>query len=635
MKTNNPTPRKKSSKLARHVLRRPTSEWFVPAVVVVATCGSFFPVVWNEFVEWDDYDNLVNNGHYRGLRWNQLRWMWTTFHMGPYQPLSWMTLGLDYLIWGMNPVGYHLTNVLVHASNAILLYFICRYLLHVALSLPENQESRQIRLSAAFAALFFAIHPLRVESVAWATERRDVLSGFFFLWTVYCYLRANSNTHAGAPSRRWMSIALFVYVLSLLSKAIAITLPIVLVILDIYPLRRLRWDPRHWFPPSARQVLQEKIPFILMALPFALIALMGQQQASALKSLESYGTVSRLAQVFYGASFYLWKTLVPINLSPLYEIPPDFGPLAPRIVAGAAGTMIITLSFYLLRNRWPAGLACWIYSVVVAAPVLGIVQTGPQLVADRYSYLTCLSWAVLGGGLLLSSLGSSVQQRSFAPPRVAAATIAVFVTGTLASLTWKQTEIWRNTATLWSHALRIEPNSSIAHYNLARFLAKQGGYAEAIAHYRRALSIRPDADTHNNLGLLLAIRGEVDASIQEFQKAAQIDPNYARAFFNLGRVYARLDEPERALQNYRRALELSPNEAEIHLGLGNVLARQGQQKVASEHFENAVKLKPDFADGHVALARSLAAQGKKQDAEKHYEQALQLLKFPTKRLPER
>src|SRR5919106_2139796 len=634
MNSNNPSRSKKSRKPAESFPNAGSAEWVIPLFVGLTTFVVFLPGLSNQFVNWDDYEMLVDNLRYRGLAWPQLRWMFTTFHMGLYQPLSWMTYGLDYLIWGMNPVGYHLTNLILHAANAVFFYCICRQLIALALSMPGHGSWR-LTTSATFAALIFAIHPLRVESVAWGTERRDVLSCFFFLWAVYCYLRANSNTHAGMPSRRWMSIALFVYVLSLLSKAIAITLPIVLVILDIYPLRRLRWDPRHWFPPSARQVLQEKIPFILMALPFALIALIGQQQAAALKSLESYGMVSRLAQAFYGASFYLWKTLVPINLSPLYEIPSDFSPLDPRIVAGAAATMIITLSFYLLRNRWPAGLACWMYSVVVAAPVLGIVQTGPQLVADRYSYLTCLSWAVFGGGLLLSSLGSSVQQRSFAPPRVAAATIAVFVTGTLASLTWKQTEIWRNTATLWSHALRIEPNSSIAHYNLARFLAKQGDHADAIAHYRRALSIRPDADAHNNLGLLLAIRGEVDASIEEFQKAAQIDPNYARAFFNLGRVYARLDEPERALQNYRRALELSPNEAEIHLGLGNVLARQGQQKVASEHFENAVKLKPDFADGHVALARSLAAQGKKQDAEKHYEQALQLLKFPTKRLPER
>src|SRR5919106_1635623 len=158
MKSNNPTPPKKSSKLAHHVLQRTTSEWLVPAIVVVATCGSLFPVVWNEFVEWDDYDNLVNNGHYRGLGWNQLHWMWTTFHMGPYQPLSWMTLGLDYLIWGMNPVGYHLTNVILHTGNAVLFYFICRRLLLIALSVTENERSRKVSLSAAFAALFFAIH---------------------------------------------------------------------------------------------------------------------------------------------------------------------------------------------------------------------------------------------------------------------------------------------------------------------------------------------------------------------------------------------------------------------------------------------------------------------------------------------
>jgi Tfp pilus assembly protein PilF len=635
MKSNNPTAQKKSSKLATHLSQRSSTDCLLPAIIIVIfTCGSFFPVLSNQFVEWDDYDNLVNNSHYRGLGWNQLRWMWTTFHLGPYQPLSWMTLGLDYLIWGMNPVGYHLTNVLFHAANAILFYFICRRLLLMALSVTGNEGSRELSLSAAFAALFFAIHPLRVESVAWATERRDVLSGFFFLWTLYCYLRANSEPHADASSRRWIKLALAAYFLSLLSKAVAITLPIVLVTLDAYPLRRLQRDPRQGFGPSARRVLREKIPFLLMALPFALVALIGQQQATALKSLESYGVVSRLSQALYGASFYLWKTLVPVNLSPLYEIPPDFSPLDPRIVAGGVTTVIITLCLYLLRNRWPAGLVCWIYSLVVVAPVLGIVQTGPQLVADRYSYLTCLSWAVLAGALLLSCLSGSVQKRRFALPGPAATAVAVSVLGIFTSLTWNQTAIWRNTATLWNHVLKLDPNSSIAHYNLARFLARQGSYAEAISHYRQARSIRPDADTHNNLGLLLAIRGDMDASIEEFQQATQMDPNYARAFFNLGRVYARLGEPERAVQNYRRALQLSPNEAEIHLGLGNVLARQGQLEVASEHFEQAVKLKPDFADGHVALARSLAAQGKKQDAEKHYEQALQLLKLQKRALPE-
>ena len=608
-----------------------SSARLIPLITATFTFAAFSPVLWNQFVDWDDYENLLNNPAYRGLGWNQLRWMWTTFHMGPYQPLSWMTLGLDYIVWGMNPFGYHLTSLIVHASNALLFYFVLRLLLSASFSLADKERSSQLALSAAFAALLFAIHPLRVESVAWATERRDVLSGFFFLWTIYSYLRANSNPHRAAPARRWMNAALIFYVLSLLSKGIGITVPVVLLILDIYPLRRLPWNPRQWFVCGRDRVLQEKIPFVLVAMPFALIALLGQQEASAVRSLESYGLGSRAAQALYGASFYLWKSLVPLNLSPLYEIPPRFTPADPRVIAGGAVTILLTISLYRLRNRWPAGWACWLYSIVTLAPVLGIIQTGPQLVADRYSYLGCLSWPVLAGGGLFYFLKDSSRRRSSALSRWAAPITATVILGTLASLTWKQTQIWRNTASLWSHALKLDPESSIAHYNLGRVLAKQGQQLEAISHYRQALAIRPDdPDTHNNLGLLLAIRGEVGASLEEFQKAVQIDPSYARGFFNLGRVYALQGELEKAVQNYRKALKLTPAEVEIHLALGSVLAGQGQLDKASAHFEKALELRPELADAHVSLARLLAVQGKTADAEKHYEQALRLLKTQNK-----
>jgi Tfp pilus assembly protein PilF len=635
MKSNKPRKSKKSSKLAENFPSKPTTQWVTPGIVAIGTCATFLPLLWNEFVDWDDYDNLVNNVHYRGLGWTQLRWMFTTFHMGPYQPLSWMSLGLDYLMWGMNPIGYHLTNLILHAANGALFYFICRRLLAMAFSMTDNDQSWQLSLSAAFGALFFAVHPLRVESVAWATERRDVLSGFFFLFTIYRYLRANSNGRADIQSRPWLRIALAVYVLSLLSKATAITLPVVLLILDVYPLRRLPSNPRRWFVPAARRVLQEKIPFIIVAVPFAVIALVGQQQVSALRSVQSYGITSRLGQALFGASFYLWKTLVPVRLSPLYEIPPNFSPLDPSIVGGAAATIILTLGLYLLKNQWPFGLACWIYSIVVLAPVLGIVQTGPQLVADRYSYLSSLSWAVLAGGLLLFFLRHLARIHSGARSALPATSLAMVILVPLAALSWKQTKIWQNTATLWTQVLEIDPNSSIAHYNLARFLAKRGDHTEAIAHYRKALNIRPnDADSHNNLGLLLAVRGEVAASLEEFKRAVEIDPNYAKAFFNMGRVFARQGELEKAAQNYQQALSLNPNEAEIQLGLGNVLARQGQLEAASAHFERAVELNPNFADAHVALARLLEMQGKKDAAEKHYEQALQLLKSRNESPPE-
>jgi protein O-mannosyl-transferase len=624
MKTDS-SGRRNLSKVAAGGLHQAGLERIILVVVAIVSCAPFIPALWNDFVDWDDYESLVSNRDYRGLGWAQLGWMLTTFHMGHYQPLSWVTFGTDYLVWGMNPLGYHLTNIILHASSAAFFYYISRRLLALAWSVSDENGTAELSSSAAFAALLFAIHPLRVESVAWATERRDVLSGLFFMLTIYCYLR--SSTIASASSRRWMGLALVAYVLSLLSKALGMTLPLVLLILDIYPLRRLPWDPRKWLDPRLRGVLHEKIPFVCVAVPFALLALWGQQQASAFRSLEMHDLGSRLGQAFFGASFYLWKTLVPVNLSPLYEIPADFRPWDPSIVAGAAATVVLTIGFYLLRNRWRAGLACWLYHMAVLAPVLGIVQAGPQLAADRYSYIACLSWAVLAGGLLFYSLPGRSRKRRKASGGLAAPVAAVGILVVLAVLTWKQTEIWRDTGTLWRHVLKLDPNSSIAHYNLGKFLASQGKYGEAIAHYRQALNIRPeDTDARNNLGLVLAVRGEIEASLKELQKTLQIDPNHARAYFNMGRVFARQGDYEKAIPNFHRALELKPNEAEIHVALGNVLAAQGELGAATRRFEQAVTLKPEFAEAHVALARSLAAQGKKIEAETHYQQALRLIK---------
>src|ERR1043166_23734 len=220
------------------------NQWIGPIVILTVTLLSFGPILRNQFVDWDDYENLISNTHYRGLGWAQLSWMVTTFHMGPYQPLSWMTYGLDYLLWGMKPAGYHLTSLLFHAANAVFFYFVCRRILGIIWPNEPAHAPWHLSTAAAFAALFFSIHPLRVESVAWATERRDVVSGFFFLATVYFYLRATSKVEA--KSVRWLSAAFFCYVLSLLGKTTAIALPIVLLILDIFPLRRLEGAPRTW-----------------------------------------------------------------------------------------------------------------------------------------------------------------------------------------------------------------------------------------------------------------------------------------------------------------------------------------------------------------------------------------------------
>ena len=658
MKTNSPATRNKSSESPNSVSSKPASSWAFPAIIFIVTWVIFLPVLRNEFVDWDDVFNLVNNPHYRGLGWNQLRWMFTTFHLGPYQPLSWMTYGLDYLIWGMNPTGYHLTNLILHAANGVFLYFVSRRLLAAAFSISDS-GSWQLDASAAFAALFFAIHPLRVESVAWATERRDVLSGFFYLGTIYFYVRAGLNRES-KQRWRWLGFALIAYGLSLLSKATSITLPVVLILLDFFPLRRLALSPKTWLSPPYRNVLYEKLPFFILAIVFAVIALLGQHAAGA---LQNYETILRVAQALYALCFYLWKTVVPIHLSPVYELPIDFSQWIWVFVIGVTGAIAIGIIFYFFRR--PALIVSWLYYVIVLLPVSGIVAIGPQLVADRYSYLACLSWAlVAGGGFLLALTLVSRKKRGLLSAKfvwgVAAAILVV-----LGTLTWRQTKVWRDSRTLWEYVMAVEPASSIAadalgklseaegkedqalefyrravsinrvnagaQFNLAKLLARKGQLQDAMVHYRAALLSDPqDAQAHNNLGLLLAVQGETTEALEHLYKAIEIDPGNARAFFNLARVFAKQGQLEKAAQNYRQALKLDPDQFEIHVGLGTVLQKQGHLAEAKERLETAVKLKPDFVGAHVALAELLLALGAKEQAESHYLEAVRLSKAQAK-----
>ena len=637
--------------------------WLAPLLVALATGAAFLPALSNDFVNWDDDKILTDNPYYRGLGWQQLSWMFTTFHMGHYQPLSWLSFAVDYSIWGMNPFGYHLTSLLLHGANAVLFYFVSRELLRAALSISTEAETWQSSVSAALSALLFAIHPLRVESVAWATERRDVLSGFFYLGTVYCYLQA-ASIQSFSARKRWLELALVGYTLSLLSKAIGITLPVVLLLLDIYPLKRLRVKPSDWLKPEFRAVLLEKIPFVVFAGGFAIAALFAQHTTGALKPLDQFDVFSRLLQACFGYFFYLWRTILPIRLSPIYELPIDTAAWFWLFVFSAVVTISLTVALIYRRRCWPAVLACWIYYLTVLAPVTGVAQSGPQLVADRYSYLACLSWPLLvGGGLFrIWQRGNTNQNNSRAFLATGAVVVTLFL---LAVLTWNQTEIWRTAKSLWRHAIAVGPTSSIAHYNLgrtfereensgqamehyrqaitinptyskahfnlARLLALKGLEPEAMQHYRRVLEIRPDhADAHNDLGLIFEMRGEVATAMSEFKKAMEIDPGHYKAFFNLAELLAKQGDLAEAMNNYQQAARINPNEAAIHIRLALVLARQGELQSATSHFQRAVVLQPNAADTHVLLARSLTAQGKTAEAEKSYREAMRLMKAAAK-----
>ena len=593
-------------------------------IILLWTILVFFPVLQNDFVNWDDDRNLLENRNFRGLGWEQVQWMFTTFHMTLYRPLTWVSFGLDYLFWGMNPSGYHLTSLLLHAVNAVIFYFVALRLLRLTIATSKVRVEFYLQLAAGFSALLFALHPLRVEAVAWASARNDVLSGTFYLATILCYLKATALRRTGRSSTLWMTGAVVVYTLSLLSKAIGMTLPFVLLLLDVYPLGRLGMGPGRWFGSVSRKVWWEKGPFLLLAGGAGVIALLAKQRA--IYSFDEIGLLQRLAQSVWGLIFYLWKTVVPLGLSPLYELS-YLGTSGWPSLLSLLLTLALSIGLFLARHRWPAGLASWVYYLIVLAPVLGVAQSGPQLVADRYTYLSCLGWALLGGAALcrcwrFSACTDRLTKNSVVPGALAAA-----VLGSLSLLTWNQARVWHNSETLWMHALSVGPRSSYAHNNLGNALFERGKIEEATSHYRDALQLNPGhAKAHNNLANALVNQGKLDEAIVHYREALRIDPAYARAHYNLANTIVGRGRLEEAIYHFREAVRNDPNYAKAQYNLGIALAKEGELAEAIKHFGQLLRVDSDNAAAHEALARTLALQGKKEQAAHHYQEALRILK---------
>src|SRR5438876_11178845 len=524
--------------------------WLAPLLVALFTLAAFLPALQNQFVNWDDKDNFLDNPHYRGLGWTHLRWMWTT-HLGHYIPLTWMTLGLDYLLWGMNPVGYHLTNLLLHAANAVVFFFVVRRILTLALPSP-SERGHALAVAAGFAALVFAIHPLRVESVAWVTERRDVLSGLFYLVTILLYLRACER---GERGRGWYRLSVAGFVCALLSKSMVVNLPVVLLILDVYPLRR-RGGAVGWWSVRARRVYIEKIPFVLLAAAASTVALIAQRSHSAMIPVTHLSALGRLAVSAYGLRFYLWKTVVPLNLSPLYELPRTMNPWTMPFILGYGLVLAITAIALALRRRVPGLVAAWLAYIVVLVPVLGVFQSGSQIAADRYTYLAGLGLAILAS-VPLSSCWQAKRLLIIGPALCALLCLGV--------LTLNQFQVWHDSEKLWAHALAIDPKSSVAQFGLGRALADQGKLAEAIDHYRLAVQIKPNyADPHNNWGVALAQQGKPAEAADHYRQALQIKSDSAEAHNNWGLALVAQGKLAEAIAHYRQALQIQPDSAAIH-----------------------------------------------------------------------
>ncbi|OGS10760.1 MAG: hypothetical protein A2285_04930 [Elusimicrobia bacterium RIFOXYA12_FULL_57_11] len=602
----------------------------MPALVAIFTFFVFSPALNNGFVNWDDTYNLVNNYKYRGVGWEQLKWMFTTFHCGPYQPLSWLTYGFDYLIWGMNPFGYHLTNVALHSINAAVFYFLCLELFFRAGASGGRRETG-LFFSAGFAALVFAIHPLRVESVAWVTERRDLLSGLFYLLAILIYIRrssgaeapsANSGSmetqerHAQLWTRHWLSLLLFL--LALLSKGIVVSLPLALLVLDIYPLKRLPLNPLKWTGQAERQALMEKVPYLALAAVFGLVGYAGQAEFGAILAYK-HGLGDRAAHTLFSTGFYIWKTLAPVNLVPVYQLPAQYSGF-PFLAAGLLLFSGVTAAAVAAYRRWPWVLAAWLFYLVTLGPVSGIVKIGSQAAADRYSYLSCLVFAALAGAAFRA--GQKIPWRAVRLTLAAAAVLLIVV---FSALTWRQTLIWRNSENLWRHTLAVNPALDIAHLDLGVALAKQGRTSEAIECYKKALEINPGyLDARINLCAALAVQGNSGGSEQCYKKTLGTNPDCVDAHIALGAALGMRGENEEAAAYFRAALKIDPDSASAHNNLSVALTAQGKHEEAYEHTLAAALLNPESIKSQSALGDALVMRGKYPQAVSHYRTALKI-----------
>ncbi len=556
-------------------------------LVVVASLAAFAPALDNGFVAWDDRFYFLENTAYRGLGWAQWSWAWTTARGGLYQPLTWLSFSLDHAVWGLLPGGYHLTNLLLHAAAAVLFFFVGAALLRVA----GVADERERLLGAAAAALLFAVHPLRVESAAWATERKDVLSAALWLGALLCYLR------------RRLPAALALFALSLLAKAGGVMLPLVLILLDVYPLRRRAW--------------LEKLPFAALSVLAVLATSWSLRHGGDVVGLAERGWSWRAGQALYGLWFYPLKTLWPAGLSP-YHPPPDW---FRRWSAQTAGLAALTLAagalLWRTRRRHPAIAAAAVFYIVMLAPVSGLVQNGlPYAVYERYGYLPSLGLAFVLG----AALARAARRR---PALLAAGAAWLLVLG---MLSWRQTRVWESSQTLWTRILAGNPGDAAALNNLGAAEAEAGRWAVSASLLERAVALQPGVPNGlGNLGAAYRRLGRSADAQAALRQAVSLRPGSSSAHAALGT--ALLDDPRpgaaaEAAFELSRALELGEEGAAVHDDLGSALLRSGRADRARTQFEAALRLDADDGVAENNLGLLDAARGERPQAILRYRAAL-------------
>jgi protein O-mannosyl-transferase len=582
-------------------------------LLALITVAVYLPVIEQGFVAFDDnYYLTANSTVQAGLTWEGTRWAFTRAHAANWHPVTWLSHMLDCQIYGLKPAGHHVTSLLFHTANTLLLFGLLK------------------RLTGAFwrsalVAALFALHPLHVESVAWVAERKDVLSTFFFMLTLGAYAR---YAEVQSPkSGVWYGAALGLFALGLMSKPMLVTLPFILLLLDYWPLQRcgpaqcnLKPSARKLRPSSfiLHPLLLEKLPFFMLSAASCVITLIAQQKGGAVAPLDGVSGVSVESRIINTPISYVWylvKLIWPSDLAVVYPYVRD-RPLEQVLLATALLIALTGMALWQGRRRMYLAVG-WFWYLGTLVPVIGLVQVGTQSIADRYTYVPAIGlFIALAWGV--ADLTSGWRKRTLA---LAAGTAAVLMA--YAAAVGAQTLCWQNTESLFRHALAVARDNFIAYNNLGLYIAEHGELELGKKYYRLAIEIAPNyPPPRNNLGTALVQQKKYEEAIAAFESALSINPRSAEVEGNLGAALYCLGKTDEAINHLREAIRLNPEHSMAHFNLANALLQKDRLAEAIEHYRTALALNPEYGEAQNNLALVLAKQGKRDEAIAQFKRAL-------------
>jgi len=560
----------------------------------------YLPSLKNGFVNYDDYIYVSEALYSRPMNAAFLRWAFTAVVVSHWHPFTLLSYKLDYSLWGMNPMGYHLTSIVLHALNTALVFLLAARLFSLK---PPGRASfgrtqAVTALAAAGVALLFGLHPLRVESVSWISERKDVLYSSFFLLSLLSYLRY-AVAHEKTRRRSYIASLVF-FAAALLSKPMAVTLPAVLLILDCYPLDRAVASANRG---RLKHLIIEKVPFFVLSALSAAATLWAGTRSGALTSIGEYPLSMRIIVPVKSYAFHLYKTVLPVALAPLYP-QPEPGFLKVGFLAPLAFLVLITLLCVAVARRRKVFPAVWAYYLVTLLPVTGVLQIGAQAAADRYTYLTTLGFFMLAGAVAIGRAGRFGRGGK-------AVLLVVFAAAICASvvLNVRQQAVWKDSLSLHDHQVRTHPDSFRSYLNRGLVYEKRGDYAKAVKDYNRAISLNPAYPyTYIDRGITYGKLGMLDRSVEDLSTAIRLKPDYAKAWYYRAVARYRQGRLDDAVADLSKAISIDPENAVLYRRRAEALKDLGRTKESLADYEKVAELYP-VAGAYLELGLALLDSG--------------------------